>query len=180
VTIYSGAAFDTCTAPPLSTIAAWQASPYRALGIYIGGVDRHCAQPALTASWVAAVSAGGWRLLPIYKGLQAPCGTAAHKISAAAAARQGTAAADDADASARALGLLGGSALYNDMEAYPAGQAACRTAGLSFLSGWTSELHARGYVAGVYAQLYSGADDLAKVYRLRFVRTAGRPVGRAL
>jgi Domain of unknown function (DUF1906) len=163
-TIYSGRAFDTCTAPPASTIGAWQASPYRALGIYIGGVDRHCPQPALTGPWVATVSVMGWRLIPVYKGLQAPCGTSAHKISPAAAAAQGSAAAADADASARVLGLLSGSAIYNDMEAYPAGNASCRAAVLAFLSGWTSEIHRRGYVAGVYAQLYSGADDLAKVY----------------
>jgi hypothetical protein len=163
-TVYTGRAFDTCTAPPVSTISAWQASPYRALGIYIGGVDRHCSQPALTGSWVTAVSAQGWRLIPIYKGLQAPCGTSAHKISTTAATAQGTAAAADADASARALGLLGGSAIYNDMEAYPPGNAGCRAAVLAFLSGWTTELHRRGYVAGVYAQLYSGAADLASAY----------------
>ena len=163
-TVYTGRAFDTCTAPPVSTITAWQASPYRALGIYIGGIDRHCSQPALTGPWVTAVSAQGWRLIPIYKGLQAPCGTSAHKISATAAAAQGTAAAADADASARALGLLSGSAIYNDMEAYPTGNASCRAAVLAFLSGWTTELHRRGYVAGVYAQLYTGAADLAGVY----------------
>ena len=55
-TAYSGRAFDTCTAPPLSTVIAWSASPYRALGIYIGGVNRTCGQAELTASWVGAVS----------------------------------------------------------------------------------------------------------------------------
>jgi len=163
-TTYTGQAFDTCTAPPLSTMTAWAASPYRAIGIYIGGIDRTCLQPELTPAWVAAVSALGWRLLPVYKGLQAPCSPSAHKINPATAASQGTAAADDADASARALGLASGSAIYNDMEAYPTGNASCRASVLAFLSGWTSELHARGYVAGEYAQLYSGADDLAKVY----------------
>ena len=60
--------------------------------------------------------------------------------------------------------MISGSAIYNDLENYPTGNAACRTAVLKFLSGWTSELHQRGYVAGVYAQLYSGAADLAGVY----------------
>ncbi|MGO8956288.1 MAG: glycoside hydrolase domain-containing protein [Streptosporangiaceae bacterium] len=163
-TSYTGPAFDTCTAPPLSTMTAWKAAPYRALGIYIGGIDRHCTQPQLTAPWVTAVSAQGWRLIPIYKGLQAPCGTADHKINPAMAGSQGVAAADDAIASASSLGMLSGSAIYNDMEAYPPGNTACRAAVLSFLSSWTSELHRRGYVAGVYAQLYSGAADLAGVY----------------
>lgn len=163
-TAYTGPAFDTCTAPPLSTMTAWKASPYRALGVYIGGIDRHCRQPQLTAAWVTAVSVRGWRLIPIYKGLQAPCSTADHKINPSVARSQGVAAAGDAAASASRLGMLGGSAIYNDMEAYPAGDGPCRSAVLSFLSGWTSELHRRGYVAGVYAQLYSGAADLARAY----------------
>src|SRR6266481_4623044 len=148
-TAYTGRAFDTCTAPPLATIAAWNTSPYRALGVYIGGIDRHCSQPQLTASWVAGVASLRWRLIPIYKGLQAPCGTADHKISPVAAGSQGTAAADDAIASAKGLGMLSGSALYYDMEAYPPGIASCRTAVLTFLSSWTAELHRLGYVAGI-------------------------------
>lgn len=165
-TMYAGRAFDTCTAPPLSTISAWRVSPYRAIGVYIGGVNRTCAQPQLTASWVSAVSALSWRLLPVYKGLQAPCGgkPTDQKIVPARAASQGTAAADDAVGEARALGMISGSALYNDLEAYTPGIASCRAAVLSYLSAWTSELHRLGYVAGIYAQLGSGAKDLANVY----------------
>ncbi len=165
-TAYAGAAFDTCTAPPLSTISAWSASPYRAIGVYIGGVNRTCSQPQLTATWVTAVSTRGWRLLPIYKGLQAPCGgkPTDQKIIPANAASEGTAAADDAVAKGKALGILGGSALYNDLETYATGNATCRTAVLRYLSGWTTEIHRLGYVAGVYAQLASGARDLASVY----------------
>jgi hypothetical protein len=47
-TRYGGLAFDTCTAPPLTAIKAWGASPYRAVGVYIGGVNRTCSQPQLT------------------------------------------------------------------------------------------------------------------------------------
>jgi uncharacterized protein YraI len=163
-TVYTGRAFETCTAPPLSAITAWNASPYRAVGVYIGGIDRTCAQPRLTASWVSTVAGQGWRLIPIYKGLQAPCGSAGHPIDPAAARSEGRAAADDAVASASALGMLGGSAIYYDMEYYPPGIASCKTAVLTFLSAWTSRLHRLGYVVGVYAQLYSGAADLASVY----------------
>jgi uncharacterized protein YraI len=163
-TVYTGPAFDTCTAPPLSAITAWAASPYRALGVYIGGIDRSCSQPQLTAPWAGAVTGQGWRLIPIYKGLQAPCGSSTHLIHPAAAATEGKAAADDAVASASALGMLSGSAIYYDMENYPTGVASCRTAVLSFLSAWTSEIHRLGYVAGIYAQLYSGAADLSGVY----------------
>ncbi len=165
-TAYVGRAFDTCTAPPLTTITAWGASPYRAIGVYIGGVNRTCAQPQLTASWVSAVSVMGWRLLPVYKGLQAPCGgkPTDKKITPTSAGAQGTAAADDAVTNAKALGLLSGSAIYDDMETYATGNASCRTAVLRYLSGWTSEIHRLGYIAGVYAQLASGAHDLAGVY----------------
>jgi hypothetical protein len=165
-TAYSGRAFDTCTAPPLSTIVAWGTSPYRALGVYIGGVNRTCSQSQLTASWVSSVSGLGWRLLPVYKGLQAPCGgkPTDEKILPASAGSQGTAAADDAVTNARALGLLSGSAIYADMETYVTGNATCRTAVLRYLSAWTSEIHRLGYVAGIYAQLASGAHDLAGVY----------------
>ena len=47
---YSGLAFDTCTAPSLTQMQAWLDSPYRAVGIYIGGPNRSCGQPQLTAS----------------------------------------------------------------------------------------------------------------------------------
>ena len=60
-TVYTGQAFDACTAPPLTTMQAWLASPYRAIGVYVGGQNRTCAQPELTRDWVRAspVSAGG-------------------------------------------------------------------------------------------------------------------------
>ena len=46
----TGYAFDACTAPPLATMQAWKiASPYKGVGVYIGGVSRSCAQPNLTA-----------------------------------------------------------------------------------------------------------------------------------
>src|SRR5580765_36802 len=62
-TVYTGYGFDTCEAPTTATLTAWLASPYRALGIYIGGVNRACANSGLTSTWVAAAAAGGWNLL---------------------------------------------------------------------------------------------------------------------
>jgi len=102
----------------------------------------------------------------VYKGLQPPCGgkPADKKIDPAQAASQGKAAADDARAKATALGLRPGSAFYNDIENYTPANATCQTAVLTYLSGWTKELHRLGYVAGVYANLGSGAPALASVY----------------
>ncbi|MEU4499018.1 glycoside hydrolase domain-containing protein [Streptomyces sp. NPDC023998] len=167
-TRYSGLAFDTCTAPPLTAIQAWGASPYRAIGVYIGGVNRTCAQPQLTASWVASVSALKWRLLPIYKGLQPPCGgrpTDAKISTVPATARsQGTAAAADAIAKAKALGMQPGSAFYNDIENYSQTDVTCKIAVLSYASAWTKELHRLGYVSGVYMNLNQGAKQLSDAY----------------
>ena len=39
---FTGYAFDACTAPSTTALTAWQASPYRGLGIYLGGVNRAC------------------------------------------------------------------------------------------------------------------------------------------
>lgn len=167
-TRYSGLAFDTCTAPPLTTIQAWNASPYRALGVYLSGVNRTCAQPQLTASWVASVAQLKWRLLPIHKGLQPPCGArptdAKISTTAATARTQGTAAAAEAVAAAKALGMQPGSALYNDIENYTQTDTACRTGVLGYLSAWTKELHRLGYVSGVYMNLNLGAKQLSDVY----------------
>lgn len=60
--------------------------------------------------------------------------------------------------------MRSGSAVYNDVETYATGNATCRTAVLAYLSGWTARTHSLGYVAGVYAQLASGASDLAGAY----------------
>ena len=68
-----GNGFDACSAPTTTQMSAWLASPYRSVGVYIGGVARACAQPNLTKSWVSTVTGQGWGLLPIYVGLQAPC-----------------------------------------------------------------------------------------------------------
>ena len=165
-TRFTGLAFDTCTAPTLAQMTAWKASPYKAIGIYIGGGNRSCAQPQLTASWVTAVTAMGWRLVPIYLGLQAPCSTrtTALKMSTTSSNRQAVREADDAVAKAKALGILPGSAIYNDMEHYDNTNATCRSAVLHYLSAWTKQLHFQRYLSGVYGHQNSGAPDLAAAY----------------
>ncbi|HKE50628.1 MAG TPA: glycoside hydrolase domain-containing protein [Actinomycetes bacterium] len=165
-TRYTGLAFDTCTAPSSTTMRAWLDSPYRALGVYIGGINRGCDQPRLTASWVASVTKMRWRLIPIYMGRQAPCTTRPNSthITPSLARSQGESAATDAASKAKALGMIPGSAIYADMEHYDPNNSSCRTTVLRFLSGWTKELHRRGYLAGTYVHLNSGAKHLAAVY----------------
>ncbi len=165
-TRFTGQAFDVCTAPSVAALKAWRASPYRAVGVYVGGVNRTCAQPELTSRWVTEVSKLGWRLLPIYKGRQPWCGAKPtdQKITAAGARSEGTAAAVDAVGKAKALGILPGSGVYLDIENYPATDAACRNGVLTFVSAYTKELHRRGYLSGVYANLSSGAIHLSAAY----------------
>jgi hypothetical protein len=160
--VYTGLGFDPCAAPSIAHMSAWRASPYHAIGVYIGGADMACAQPNLTASWVSTETAAGWRLIPTYVGLQAPsnsCGCSG--ITPSRASSQGTAAATDAIARAQAVGMGSGSPIYFDMEAYPRGGSNSATV-LNFLSAWTTQLHASGYRSGVYSGGVSGAiGDLA-------------------
>ncbi len=158
---FTGLGFDACAAPSRSAMSAWGKSPYRAIGVYIGGANRGCSQPNLTASWVADHVAAGWQLIPTYVGLQAPtssCGSCA-KLSGSSAASQGTAAADDAVAEARAVAIGPGSPIYFDMESYSRTSSAS-SATLAFLAAWTVRLHALGYDSGVYSSGASGIADL--------------------
>jgi Domain of unknown function (DUF1906) len=158
--VYRGLGFDPCSAPSRSQMSAWASSPYRAIGVYIGGTNMGCSQPNLTASWVSAETAAGWHLIPTYVGLQAPsntCGCA--PIDVTRASGEGAAAAADAIARAKSVGIEAGNPIYLDMEAYSRGGTNTSTV-LSFLSAWTSRLHAGGYKSGVYSSGASGIEDL--------------------
>jgi hypothetical protein len=167
---FNGQGFDACSAPSSAAMQAWRAA-YGAVGVYVGGINRACAQPNLTAAWVDEQVTAGWTLIPIYVGLQAPCTGFLRKIDPATAASQGRAAAEDAVASAGTLGLAAGSVVYYDMEGYPTTDPACGQTVLSFLSNWSTRLHELGYKSGVYSSLSSGISDLASVYdNTTFVR----------
>ncbi len=160
--VFTGLGFDACTAPSSRSMTAWGSSPYRAVGVYIGGVNRACSQPNLTAGWVAAQTEAGWHLIPTYVGLQAPtssCSSCARLTSSQATA-QGTAAAIDAVEEAGAVAMGPGSPIYFDMESYSQTSSAT-AATLAFLEAWTNELHALGYLSGVYSSSASGIEDLA-------------------
>lgn len=161
--VFTGLGFDACAAPSATTMRAWlRSSPYRAIGVYIGGRNRACSQPNLTAAWVAEQTAAGWHLIPTYVGLQAPtssCSSCA-KLNPSIAAAQGAAEAADAVQDAAAIGIGPGSPIYNDMESYTR-TAAATNATLAYLEGWTRKLHQLGYESGVYSSSASGIRDLA-------------------
>ncbi len=159
-----GLGFDACAAPSKSAMSAWSSSPYQVAGVYIGGANRGCSQPNLTAGWVRNQIDDGWGLIPIYVGLQAPanvCGCAAIKRSKAKS--QGRAAARDAISDAQGLGLVTGSPIYFDLEGYSRTSTNSKAV-LRFLSGWTARLHSGDYTAGVYSSAGSGIVDLAGRY----------------
>jgi hypothetical protein len=162
--VFTGLGFDACTAPSTRSMAAWGDSPYRAVGVYIGGLNRGCSQPNLTSDWVTAQTAAGWHLIPTYVGYQAPtssCSSCATLSSnQATAVAQGTASAQDAVAQASAVAMGPGSPIYFDMESYSR-TASATGATLAFLEAWTVELHSLGYLSGVYSSSASGIADLA-------------------
>ncbi|WP_406201621.1 DUF1906 domain-containing protein [Kitasatospora sp. NBC_01560] len=163
--LYSGAAFDACTAPPLDTLRAWRdASPYGALGVYTSGSQRGCAQPRLTADWVRQARAMGWQFLPVHVGLQAPCSELKGKparIDPARAAQQGRDEAAEAVRGLMAVGFGKGSPVFLDIESYPLHDPGCGQAVVEFTLGWTQALHAAGFRSGFYSSLDSGVADLA-------------------
>jgi hypothetical protein len=165
--IYTGYGFDACTAPSLAALNAWNASPYRALGIYIGGVNRACGDGNLSASWVFSATAAGWSLLPLYVGLQAPCVSQASlqniSTNASTANNQGIAAADDAVSRAANFGLPAGSPIYLDLEGYATNNVSCTRVAQAFATGWDNELRARGFVAGIYGSAASTIRDIASL-----------------
>ncbi len=177
---FTGHGFDQCTAPTQRSMDAWlTSSPYWAVGIYISGDSRGClSQPNLSSTWVSTQLAHGWRLLPITLGPQAWCTTRErylHQVrispsptgSYAAARNQGRAEADKTITAAQALGISAGSALWYDLEGFATSRTDCRESALAFLSSWTQQLHARGYVSGVYSSASSGIKilDDARVMR---------------
>jgi len=159
---FTGLGFDACSAPSSRAMTAWATSPYRGVGVYIGGANRACSQPNLTSTWVGEQVAAGWHLIPTYVGLQAPTSscTSCAKLSSTVPTQQGTASAEDAVAKAQGVGIGPGSPIYFDMEAYTRTSSATK-ATLTFLSAWTTRLHALGYVSGVYSSSASGIADLA-------------------
>jgi peptidoglycan hydrolase-like protein with peptidoglycan-binding domain len=173
---YTGLGFDQCHAPAQSAMDAWlRASPFRAVGIYISGASRGCRdQPNLTPTWISTQLTNGWRLLPITLGPQAACNPSfprygndpviSTKLNAAGvyqkAFQQGTAEASTAVAAAQALGIVPGSTLWYDLEGYSVTNTSCRESSLWFLSAWTQQLHALGYVSGVYSSAGSGIKSL--------------------
>ncbi|WP_369147623.1 glycoside hydrolase domain-containing protein [Streptomyces sp. R44] len=160
---FTGRAFDTCTAPSLAAMKAWNTGFYGAAAVYVGGKNRGCSQPNLTASWTKSVSAMGWKLIPIYVGAQPPCQTSSNpeRLTASTAASLGVTDANDAVAKASALGMKAGSPIFLDMEPYDITNKACNDAVLTYVRSFTRTLRAKTYRGGYYGFSSSSAKAVA-------------------
>ncbi|MFD0378818.1 DUF1906 domain-containing protein [Streptomyces sp. NPDC127112] len=162
---FTGHGFDACTAPSQDAMDTWRAdSPFGAVGIYIGGRARACAQPQLTADWVRRQLAAGWHLMPIWVGPQ-PWHSTSTGLSTdpSEADDQGREAAEGAAAAARALGLPAGTPLYADLENYT-DRDTWDAPVVAHLTAWTVRLHELGYHAAAYVSASSGAKALSAHY----------------
>ncbi len=167
---FTGLGFDQCEAPSQRAMSTWiKKSPFRAAGIYISGDSRACQRQAnLTPTWVRNQLAAGWHLMPITLGPQAWCTTRERYLQQVRinpdpsrtytrARAQGRAEADKAVATAGRLGIVPGSTLFYDLEAFNINKSAgCTWSAMWFLHSWTARLHARGYASGYYSSAASG------------------------
>jgi len=139
----------------------WKSSPYYDVGVYLPNALNRKNDPGLTPKWVSTVVGQGWTIIPIWYGLQAPQSPTQciedpqdlepFSLTPAVAYQEGQQEADCAMQNAVAIGISGG-IIYKDLEQYydkPA-DTACDTAAKSYVQGWTSELEAFGWNAGVY------------------------------
>lgn len=165
--IFMGSGFDSCAAPSANAMTKWLSSGFRAVGVYIGGANRACAQANLTSAWLTTISGHGWHYFAIYPGLQSSCVQASGDatIVTSQAGQEGKTAANDAVAQATSLGIPAGAPLIFDMEAYG---PSCDSQVTTFLSAWDKQIEARGYTSGVYESftnvgaLVSAADSITE------------------
>jgi photosystem II stability/assembly factor-like uncharacterized protein len=161
----TGQAFDICEITNLSKMQMWwDASPYTAVNLYIGGSARGCNNVNLSASFLAQLQRQGWKFIPTWVGPQAPCTTYSSRIDSSQAYNQGVAEADAALIAAEQLGLTGpdqsGTIIYYDLEAFNINNDACLNAVRHFMIGWIEEMQEKN-VAGVYGSYNSGMTTFA-------------------
>jgi hypothetical protein len=140
----------------------WSYSPYYDTGIYLPGAPNHKPDSLLSSVWVAQVAGQGWGLIPIWSGLQSPCVVGTYWIDPTKAAAQGKSEADSAVTAASNLGLSN-TVIYKDVEYYDPNNSQCAPAAMTAnIGAWVSELHAKGYSAGVYANPAAAAANVSQ------------------
>lgn len=157
-----GSGIDTC-ATPSESVMAHLTQVAGAIGLNIGGPDESCAQPNLTAQWVADEAKAGWDFWLTYTGPQAPGTTCTSCGVITDPAGQALTAAQDAVDRVQSLGFPAGIPIIYDMQGYTEGGSDTTTA-LQFESDWTVDLHQLGYQSGIYGPMASTVQDLTTAY----------------
>ena len=118
--IYTGLGFDACSTPSPTTMAAWGASPYRAIGLYIGGANMACSQPNLSATWVSAGVRGRLAHDPHLRwpAVAVELVRLRRDRPGARPPPRAPRPPQDAVVDAQAIGMGAGNPIYFDMEAY--------------------------------------------------------------
>ncbi|MES2391732.1 MAG: glycoside hydrolase domain-containing protein, partial [Acidobacteriota bacterium] len=158
VSVQGAMGFDACTLPTTAQMQTWYtSSPYRVIGAYIGGNEFACKSGLtnFTAAWTSTILGMGFEIMPIWVGPQAPGNGSKFSFlmstDTTTAFNQGVTEADSAIAAMTDRGMGQGSSIIYDIEAYPYTVAANVAGTQAFLEGWNTELHAKGYIAGVYS-----------------------------
>jgi hypothetical protein len=156
--LFEGHGFDKCEIATIPQLGTWiNASPYRAVNLYIGGASRACPNAPLSAGYLQTLRAQGWVFIPTWVGPQAPCTSYSTRMSAdpAIAYQQGRTEGDAAIAKAIQLELANedgsGTVIYYDLEYFSTANAACVLATQAFITGWTERIKAAGSQAGAYS-----------------------------
>ncbi|MFN3981457.1 MAG: glycoside hydrolase domain-containing protein [Caldilinea sp.] len=155
---FEGHGFDMCELGGEEDLRRWiEASPYRAVNLYIGGALRACANNSLDALLLESLSVQGWTFIPTWVGPQAPCTRFRERfdLDPAVSFSQGRAEAEKALQRAKELGLAeadgSGTVLYYNLEAYDGENPACVEAARAFVAGWTQRIREGNSYAGLYA-----------------------------
>ena len=152
--VLNGEGLDSCNYYSASTWNAALSKPYYyAAGIYMGGATASVANCTTHAASFFQNLSSYLYLMPIWDDLQ--CGTAySHQMSnnLTAAKNQGVAAADTAISAMQIAQLNGPQMIYLDLES---GGSGCEDRMRHYADGWDKELHAQGYLAGVYGSACS-------------------------
>jgi hypothetical protein len=166
-TAFSGKGFDTCVAPSdgqMDTLYA--TSPYRGVGVYIGGSsyhpDQNCKDSAnpnppadggYNAEWVQHQAAAGWGMWAIYAGQQGP------NLVAAGADPHALGVTDGADAAKKAqgLGFATATTIFLDIEPYH--EAATAQAFNTYIKAFADGLSQAGYRLGIYGNSQNPATN---------------------
>ncbi|OGO32003.1 MAG: hypothetical protein A2Z16_16755 [Chloroflexi bacterium RBG_16_54_18] len=155
----TGQGFDKCEIPTPDKLQAWiRNGPYSAVNLYIGGAARSCSNLALSATYISQLSQQGWKFIPTWVGPQASCYSrpiARMSSDPVVSRQQGITEANAALDKAFDLGLTladrTGTVIYYDLENYDITNTPCHESAKAFIEGWSSQVRARGSIAGVYS-----------------------------